>query len=340
MLPPEDRRTSDQVMNRGRPLARLQSEATSAPAEATSAPAEATSAPDLGAGDCTVASLLARLRGVPRRESDYSVDEFVAREQYGCDEATLSALRGEGLASDDGRHFADWDLHFLGLRLGIAERYLWAAGSWRRSLERFTSKPATRVQIAYLPQLGKTQPQSQGHIMLSDERVRQVKLHENQVAGELEVTMCAHWPEMPADIATMLEDIATIEFCLLPQRLRGNCALARRLNLADCSTAARMIVEECRQSGHEARVAHGLMVALPFSSTHTWAEVRVESIWTAVDPLMIIVLRRFAGLDPDSWPACRPLGALLARLQTGCHPTPIVTAAGKHVPTTFLTRLA
>ena len=283
--------------------------------------------------------MLALLRRIPRCGADYLISADEAAGRYGCDEAALSALRAAGLTDDEGRCFARMDVHYLGLRLGLARQHLWAVGAWRRSLERFVSELRTPVRIAYLPRVRDEQHEVRGRVVLADGRLREVALRDNQVAAEVAVTMHAEWPEVPHDVVAVLEDVGSLEFCLLPPPLRGDGALARELGLTDCFTAACLIAEGCRTAGHAVRIAHGLMVATPFSNQHTWAEVKVDGVWTPVDPLMISVMHRFAGLDPSAWPLRRSLGPLLARLLVVSQPIPLLTAGGEPIPTTFLTRI-
>jgi hypothetical protein len=112
----------------------------------------------------------------------------------------------------------------------------------------------------------------------------------------------------------------------------------RRTRIANCRSAAGLLVEEAPALGVEARLAHGLLLAPPYSTPHNWAEVRTDDGWLSLDPLLIALLTRFAGLDAAAWPPQRSPGAILLRLSEPG--TPLVVDAGSGAPleATFLTR--
>ncbi|HEX8472968.1 MAG TPA: transglutaminase domain-containing protein [Pyrinomonadaceae bacterium] len=290
-----------------------------------------------------LAALCARLRQIPRDVGDYTFNAQDALTQFGLGEYELEALRHAGLhgQSADGEYtYAECDLHYVGLRHGVAKDALAGIKLWRTSLERLVEAGEARIHVSYIPKVSdEIQPVNE-YVVLPDDPRHPVKLRHLTPAAEFTVTQSATWPVLPDDAAAVVDEVASGEFCLLPPRLVGDIALAQRIGLTECWTGSKFIVEECRRIGRRARIVHGLMIALPFSSAHTWAEVEVDGIWTPVDPLIIDLMRRWGGLDPAAWPHHRSPGAILRPLVWDpSAPVPLVCRAGRSVPTTFLTRI-
>ncbi len=290
-----------------------------------------------------LAALCARLRQIPRDAGDYTFDAQDALMQFGLGEPELEALRHAGLhgQSAEGEHtYARYDLHYVGLRRGVAQDVLAGINLWRASLNRLVDAGGARIHVAYVPKVpDETQPVD-GHVVLPGAPSHPVKLRHLTPAAQFTVTQSTTWPALPDDVAAIVDEVASSEFCLLPTRLAGDTALARRIGLTECWTGSKLLVEACQRIGRRARIAHGLMVALPFSSPHTWAEVELDGIWTPVDPLIIDLMRRWGGLDPAAWPHHRSPGAIVRPLVWDPPaPVPLVSRAGRSVPTTFLTRI-
>ena len=290
-----------------------------------------------------LAALCARLRQIPRDAGDYTFDAQDALTQFGLGEPELEALRRAGLhgQSADGEHtYAPYDLHYIGLRRGLAQDVLAGINLWRASLERLVDARGARIHVTYVPKLPDETQQVDGRVVLPGAPNHPVKLRHLTPIAEFTATQSATWPALPDNVAAIVDEVASIEFCLLPARLVGDTALARQIGLAECWTGLKLVVEACRRIGRRARIAHGLMVALPFSTPHTWAEVEVDGIWTPVDPLIIDLMRRWGGLDPAAWPHHRSPGAMLTPLVWDPPaPVPLLSRAGHGVPTTFLTRI-
>lgn len=290
-----------------------------------------------------LAALCARLRRIPREAGDYTCSAQDALVQFGLGEPELEALRHAGLhgrSADGEPAYAPYDLHYVGLRLGMAPDVLEGIKLWRTSLERLVGAGETHIRVTYVPKVpDETQPVD-GHAVLPGAPHYPVKLQHLNPAAEFTATQSATWPALPDDVAAIVDEVASVEFCLLPIRLAGDTVLARRIGLTECWTGSKHVVETCRRIGRRARLAYGLMVTLPFSSPHAWAEVEVEGIWTPVDPLIIDLMRRWGGLDPAVWPHHRSPGAMLRPLVWDPpSPLPLVSRAGHGVPTTFLTRI-
>lgn len=288
-------------------------------------------------------ALCARLRQIPRDAGDYSINAQDALTQFGVGEPELEALRRAGLHGEgaDGEHaYAGYDLHYVGLRRGLAQDILAGINLWRTSLERLADAGETRIHVSYVPKVPDATEPVDGRVVLAGAPDHPVELRHLSPAAAFTATQRATWPALPDAAAAIVDEVARFEFCRLPDRLMGDTSLARQIGLTDCWTGSKLVVEGCRRIGHQARIACGLMVALPFSSHHSWAEVEVDGIWTPVDPLIVELMRRFGGLDPAAWPHHRSPGAMLTPLiWDPPAPVPLVSRAGRAVPTLFVTRI-
>src|SRR6185436_2486043 len=120
---------------------------------------------------------------------------------------------------------------------------------------------------------------------------RPAVLGPDRVAASFEV--CRR--SAPAAVDPALEDLwrdaAGLDFCWIPEPLRGDAGFMARSGLADCASAAPILVEECARRGREARTAFGLLLAAPISTPHHWVEVRDgDGRWIPFDPILIALL--------------------------------------------------
>jgi hypothetical protein len=157
-----------------------------------------------------------------------------------------------------------------------------------------------------------------------------------------ETTMRGELPPLPAELADalgeLLADLAAYDFVWMWPPLETNLAFVRRTRLANCRSVAGLLVEEAPRLGVEARLAHGLLLAPPYSTPHNWAEVRTDDGWVALDPLLLSLLARFAGLDEAAWPPGRSPGAILLRLSEPGTPLVVAADTGAPLEATFLTK--
>ena len=289
----------------------------------------------------SVTELIARLRELPDTGRRYLCDERFGQLHLGLDSQLLRELAAAGLPCErgaDGLRFEFGDLHYISLRLGFAKAFTWALRLWVSSLELFAAHRETSVSIAYMPQLTASTCGALGVARLPGGEQRRVPLAHGKPAVHAETAQVGAWPPLPQEAARVAGEIADgLAFCLLPAVLRGDVALARRTGLADCFTAALLIVEAWQEAGLAARLASGLLVSAPVSTLHSWPELLVDSIWTAADPMMIGVMRDFGGLDAARWPPTRSVGPMLARVSES--PEPLLAVGADRVEATFLTKV-
>jgi hypothetical protein len=271
------------------------------------------------------------------------VERAQAEREFGIDPPLADELIARGLpcrTGDDGEPLL-WatDLQYLGLRLGRARIYQGVLNRWAGALTAFSARAETPVQVrctAYAP------PGTTIELLAPGGRRRAEAGPRGASPLAFETTMRGLLPPLPgaveAALGTLLEELARYDFCWLRPPLEADLAFVRRSGLANCRSTAGLLVEQAPRLGVEARLAHGLLLAPPYSTPHNWAEVRTDDGWVALDPLLLGLLARFAGLDAAAWPPARSPGAILLRLTTP--DTPLVTAVetGAPLEATFLTK--
>ena len=286
---------------------------------------------------------IARLQAIPDAHRDFAVAREQAEREFGFDADTVEQLVARGLphaADDDGPLLWGTDLQYLGLRLGCARLYQGVLNRWAGALSAFSPRAETPVQIrctAYAP------PGTTIELLAPDgERVRAEAGPRGASPLGFATAMPGRLPALPEEqeraLGELLAELGAYDFCWLRPPLEEDLAFVRRTRLANCRSTAGLLVEEAPRLGVEARLAHGLLLAPPYSTPHNWAEVRADGAWVALDPLLLGLLATFAGVDAAAWPPARSPGAILLRLaEPG---TPLVTdaATGAALEATFLTK--
>jgi hypothetical protein len=284
-------------------------------------------------------ALVQRLEAIPSRFRTFEVPESVIHGQYGMEPAALDALVSYGLPyveRDSVRFFEYADLHFLGVRLGTARMHLLGIRLWAGTLRRAAAKRLSAVRISYLPHLADFDGPTEATILLP-EGPRRVQLVGNRPVAAFEASLRTDWPTIPDDVLEIVEPLANLDFYPLRSLAfePGGREVALAAELTYCGTTAALVGASCAARGYRTRSSMGLIVGLPYSSTHIWIELDVDDVWTPVDPVVRELLCEFGGLERDEWPAERCLGGMLVRLGTA-ESWP-VTAQGRKVGVTCLT---
>jgi Transglutaminase-like superfamily len=277
-----------------------------------------------------------RLRELPDRCRDFSVGARRAEREFGIDAGTMRELLAAGMpyADIDGDpRLCAADLHYVAVRLGCATAYLQAMRWWAAALTQSARWGALDVVVRCVTYAAVgTEVDLRGPSGSLRSRIAA-----DRVAGILRFTTAGAWPSPEPSIAGLLADIAALDFRWIADSAEDPVGIARRTGLADCASAARLLVEECHARDIEARTAYGLLLSSPYSTPHNWAEIDIDGQWVPFDPLLLALLSRHAGIDGAVWPPTRSPGGVLLRLAE--HPQPIATAAGEPLDATFLTAL-
>jgi hypothetical protein len=293
-----------------------------------------------GTGD-EIDEWIARLREIPDAERDFVVAREQAEREFGFEAAAADELIARGLPhadGDDGPLLWATDLQYLSLRLGCGRVYQGVLNRWAGALTSLSARAETPVAIrcrAYAPPGTTIELLAPGGTSVRAEAGGAASLgFETTMRGEL-----APLPdELARTLGELLTELASYDFCWLRPPLEADLAFVRRTRLANCRSTAGLLVEEAPRLGVEARLVHGLLLAPPYSTPHNWAEVRTDDGWVALDPLLLGLLARFAGLDPGAWPPQRSPGAILLSLTEPGTPLVTVAETGAPLEATFLTK--
>lgn len=283
-----------------------------------------------------------RLEQVPSELRDFTVSSSDAERQFGLTWSMLDELAAAGLPYRDGpngRRFSGADLAYLGIRLGTAQAHLTKFALLAKSLTRFAAHESVGLTVHYVPLLAAGSGSVPGMIALPEGGHREVELVHDEVAAEVSIMLGSWHPPTPARLARALAEMGPLNLYELPAALLGDVAFSRRTGLSECFTAAQMVGDCCRSAGYEARVSEGLLVSIPWSSAHYWAEARVEGTWLPLDPLMIRAMRQFGSLKPDVWPLHRSPAPMLARFPSGTFPLVAAKPDGSRVNARLLTSI-
>ncbi|MGA2321324.1 MAG: transglutaminase domain-containing protein [Solirubrobacteraceae bacterium] len=168
------------------------------------------------------------------------------------------------------------------------------------------------------------------------QRVR-ASIGANRIAACIRAVPVGEWPAVGPAVEDLLVDVASLDFCWLPESLSGDVEFTRQTRLSDCGNAALLLSMECARLGIASRTAYGLLLATPYSTPHSWVEIRVGDRWVPVDPLLLRLLAQYTTLDASAWPPIRSPGAVLLRLAD--QETAIVLADGRPLQASFRTRI-
>lgn len=280
---------------------------------------------------------IARLGMIPAAHREFVIDLRRAELEFGLEAALVRELIAGGLLSvdgDDGPLLAALDLHYIGVRLGCADVYLTIMRGWAQALVAASERPSTRMEVRCMPYAGAG---TDVDVLVPPGRRVRVQTGPDRVAVSFDTCLPGRWPALDPALDDLCRDVASLDFCWIPETLHEDVELVRRTGLSDCASASHVMAQECERRGIQARTAFGLLLAPPYSTAHNWVEVLDgDGCWIPADPLLLALLARFAGLDTAAWPPSRSPGAVLLRLAD--RETRIVCAGGEPLDATFLTR--
>jgi len=290
-----------------------------------------------GAQAPPIGEWITRLRLIPEEHRRFHVDPRQAKLEFGVGMTLAQELIARGLPhtmSDGEPRFTSTDLHYIGLRLGCATTYLGVLQMWASSLKASADGAWTSVEVSCAPYGPQNMPVE---VLVSPGQRVRASIGARRIAASIRAVPVVQWPAVSSSLEELLVDVASLDFCWLPESLSGNVEFTQQTRLSDCDNAVLLLSRECARLGVTSRTAYGLLLATPFSTPHSWIEIRVGDRWVPVDPLLIGLLTRYATLDASAWPPIRSPGAVLLRLAGQA--TPIVLAAGRPLQASFLTRI-
>ncbi|ONI76197.1 hypothetical protein ALI144C_36600 [Actinosynnema sp. ALI-1.44] len=282
----------------------------------------ATAAPDRSAVDLDRLDRLLRLVGeVPAHMRRFTVPPRLARIRHGIRPDLAEVLVEAGLphvGRGADRLFDDYDVGNLALHLGLVSVRRMTMRSWANSLNDNSSRPRTVVRIGVRPQcpLRPHTGPCQYQLLREGGWREQVSADRDtrSPVAQYHVTLSGEWPHLPPAVRELADEVADLEFFLLPEAIRWDREFMTRTRMADCGTAADWLVHEGRRRGLPVRFAFGLLVVKPYPTPHCWAEFLVDGVWVPFDPLLLKAMTTWAGLDKERWHRYASIGPILYRL--------------------------
>jgi hypothetical protein len=297
------------------------------------APPEATAGVDLD----LVPALLRRIRQVPVEWRRFTVGVRAARSRHRIHPGLLDLLAAEGLphvGSGADRLFDDYDLGNAALHLGLLTVQRMTMRSWASGLRRNSMQPWNELRVGVVPRCPVAPHAGPcAFQVLREGGRRETRLRTADtlvpVTG-FDVRLPGEWPELGAAARELLDEVADLDFFLLPEAVRWDGGFMARTRMADCGGVADWLAREGQRRGLAVRFSFGLLVVKPYSTPHCWVEFRTDGVWVPQDPLLRKAMCAWAGLDPVEWHPYRSIGSVLHRL---CgHFTKVVAHGGVWAP--------
>jgi hypothetical protein len=288
-----------------------------------------------------VAALVEKLRRIPDAVRQFVIGPDEAWRFFRVSAELLESLRDHGLPHEgtgESVRFDLTDMRNVGMRLGgsaRAARRFWAGGMTRGR----DDGPAC-FEIQY-----KVTCPTPGHdgtcrygFVLPDvgPMAREVPAGAPAPMPAVRVSLEADWPPLPDAARDLLDTLRGIEFMRLPEPLREDMAFIREARLGDCVGTTRYLVSEGRRRGMTIRSRYGIMVVLPYSPRHNWAEISVDGRWVPVDPVLLNWMIECGVVGPPDWDAYRSPGAVLIGITETR--VPLATHADAPIPLTLAAR--
>lgn len=256
-----------------------------------------------------------RMRRVPDTARRFSQDATVARRWHGIDTELLEKLLDAGLPSvgrGNARRFDAYDLSNAALWLDRPSVQRRGVKTWGASLRHnavaLRSPENGDAPARYAVEVGGICPLP-GHpgichftVLGPHGRNERLQFAANRsVLDRWELSMPRTGRRLPKSVRKLTKELADVEFLMLPEAVRWDLKFLESARVSDCGGTAKWIVAEAARQNMQARFSFGIIVARPYSAPHCWAEVYLDGEWLPVDPLLIRLLQKWGGIDPNSW---------------------------------------
>jgi hypothetical protein len=265
-----------------------------------------------------VTEVVRKIRQVPDDVRRFAVTAAGARSRHRVGAELLDELVAAGLPyAGSGAHrlFDDYDVSNAALHLGLMSVQRMALRSWANALRQRDGQELIRARAGFAPRCpAPGHPGGCTFELLRPGGSRQARTgsgNGTDVLGTVEADLSGVWPGLPGPVRDLVGEVADLDFFLLPEVIRWDAGFMLAGRIADCGGVSRWLVEEGNRRGLPARFSFGLLVTLPYSTPHCWAEFLIDGRWVPVDPLLLGALRLLGLLD---WPPERSTGAVVYRL--------------------------
>uniref|UniRef100_A0AAU3GRH1 Transglutaminase-like domain-containing protein n=1 Tax=Streptomyces sp. NBC_01401 TaxID=2903854 RepID=A0AAU3GRH1_9ACTN len=290
----------------------------------------------------TLRGIVERVRLVPDRHRVFDQDTPAAMRIFRIGTPALSDLLDLGFphrSSGGERYFDELDLANASLALRLpSPRYL-AMRRWPAVFRAAADDSAVRYEVEVAAECDAPEPGHRCDFRLPAEVLA---LGAEPAAGARRFTLIrevgatGRTGEVPEELRRLFAEVSRFRFHILPLALYGDLGFIETTSLANCELASRYLVRRADEDGWEARRSFGLLFSSPYSLHHFWPEIRLDGVWTAFDPYMIISLERWGVLAPAEVPATQVIDSAVFRVAEDW--TDLVEDAGRPARVSLLTR--
>ncbi|MGW0521848.1 transglutaminase domain-containing protein [Crossiella sp. NPDC003009] len=267
-----------------------------------------------------VREIVARARRIPEHHRSFTETPETATKVHQIPPDLLAELTAEGLPradTPDGPRYDNHDLASIAVTLRLPSPRFMGMRGWVAALRHGTAGVPVDYAVRLIPTCtgGCLDPGAPYRIhpglapLITEhpaDPARPVFTIRHRAQGEsIDLTGA------PRELIELLSEV---EHYLVPSLdLREDLDFVRRTRLADCDLAARYLAAEAVRLGVEARTSFGLLLAKPYSTGHSWLDIKVGDTWHPFDPLIGKMLANAGLTPPGEWPAHRSLGASFLR---------------------------
>ncbi|MFJ8752646.1 hypothetical protein ACIREO_25415 [Streptomyces sp. NPDC102441] len=286
-------------------------------------------------------AVVERVRLVPDRHRVLDQDTSTARRIYGIGAPVLSELLDLGFphrSSGRERYFDELDLANVSLALRLpSPRYL-AMRRWPQIFRAVVDERPVRYEVEVSAECGSAVPGHRCDFRLPAEVLALGADRDTSDRFTLrrEVGATGRTGEAPQELRRLFAEASEFRFHILPLALYGDLSFLAETSLANCELAGRYLVQRAAEDGWEARRSFGLLLSSPYSLPHFWPEIRLDGVWTAFDPYMIISLERWEVLAPFEVSTAQVLNSAVFRVAEDW--IDLVQDAGSPARVSLLTR--
>lgn len=263
-------------------------------------------------GEEPLSRVLGRLSRIPDRFRVFGESAADAQRRHGVDADLLDALTDLGLPfapTVNGPRYDALDLANTSLALALPSPRLMAMRGWSAAIRTAASKAPTTYVVAVEPNCPHQDHDGPCTVETAPQLCEQSTFSRSPDGA---ITLTRHVRGRTAheypEVSGLTDLVRPIHFHLLPDGLSADVGFLRETGLADCSLAARYLVQEAAALGLTARRSFGLFVAAPYSIPHSWLDLYLGGAWVPFDPHLLNVLTGWGLLSADEWPSHRSIG--------------------------------
>lgn len=290
-----------------------------------------------------IKAVIDRIGRIPQRYRQFNQTRAVAWAAHGIPADLLDDLLDAGLPyqmSEGAVLLDELDLANASFRLSLRSARAMALRSWVAALQSATAPTGRCYRVGLRPRCPDPGHCGPCEITQPGEVISVLGLNDAAMpSAGVSVAFNAAKTSilLPRSFRPLTEELADVEYHLLPPQLHDDVAFLAETRLADCPLAAEYLYRAALDRALPARKCFGIFVSVPFSIPHFWVELLVGGTWHAIDPHLIRMLTARGLVDPGTWPVYRTLGGAAWRLAD--RDVPLAMHNGAEIPCSLPTTL-